>query len=152
MSVIPRMSRDLRLSGNVLAECDLLSLFLEFQPGKRKASPWLGQTGLSETKVQLPACQRLLEQAQLSPLGPDRWGASMGVACVILIWGILIWGSHEPVGVPSKPISINLTYSLVFCLHGKGDLEWHRYNGAVGKKAVGLVALATGTRHFFNCN
>lgn len=79
MSVTPRMSRDLRLSGNVLAECDLLSLFLEFQPGKRKASPWLGQTGLSETKVQLPACQRLLEQAQLSPLGPDRWGASMDV-------------------------------------------------------------------------
>lgn len=143
MSVTPRMSRDLRLSGNVLDEYDLLSLFLEFQPSKRKASPWLGQTGLSETKVQLPACQRLLEQVQLSPLGPDCWGASMGIAYVVLIWG-----SHEPVGVPSKPISINLTYSLVVCLHGKGDLEWHRYNGAVGKKAVGLVALGTGTRHF----
>ena len=73
-SVISSVSWDFRLSGNVLAECDLLSLFLELQPCKRRkpAHGWGRQLGLDVTQVQLPACQRLLEKTQPSPLGSEH--------------------------------------------------------------------------------
>lgn len=73
-SVTSSMSWGFKLSGNVLAECDLLSLFLELQPCKRR-KPAHGsgrQLGLDVTQVQLPACQRLLEKTQLIPLGSEH--------------------------------------------------------------------------------